>query len=195
MPYIRRTDGFDAAHAAHRGNTLGGLNELVRDRSVSPDQPTEIVFWTTDDDIQPGDEVFGGIGATPNQNAAAYDVIAGPILQLSYERKFIPDKQAAVAEYQTELTVHNSEMQAVNLPTFVRRQGEQRRASLESQLAQVQGVLDTDNVELTAIKADLVAGRSVRVERLKSASRPGRTMTKAADRLRGESVVDSVTSG
>lgn len=190
MPYVKRTDGFDATLAAHRGNALGGLNELVRDRSIASDQPTTIVFWTTDDDIQPGDEVFGGQGATPAQNATAYDVVSDPILQTSYEQKFIPDKQATVAEHQTALTAHNLDMQSANLPAFMRQQGEGLRVSLENQLAQAQDILDTDNTELTAIKADLAAGRSVRVERLKTANRPGRTMAKAADRLLGESHLD-----
>lgn len=52
--YVKREDGFDATCAAHRGNALGGLNELTRDRSVASDAAGTVVFWTTDDDLQPG---------------------------------------------------------------------------------------------------------------------------------------------
>ena len=206
MPYVRRTDGFDAAHAAHSGNALGGLNEIVRDRSVAPDQPTEIVFWTTTDDIQPGDEVCGGVNAEPTQNAEAYDVLAGPVLQASYEWKFIPDKEQAVARCDAAIAQSNAAVDAAiravgiadpDSPegdalriVFMEGTRQKHQDVLRERRDQIQVVLDNDNGELTSIKADLAAGRSVRVERLRRPTRPGRVITKAADRLLGESFCD-----
>ena len=188
MPYIKRTDGFNGAYTAHRGNSLGGLNEIVRDRSISDGQATDIVFWTTSDDIQPGDEVCGGDSATPEENALAYDGFAGPILQQSYESQFIPSKEATVALCTKELSDHDNAGPFGNLPPFLVQMVEQQRDRLVNALADARIQLDTETAELNIIRDDILSGRSVRVERLRDSDRPGCTFESLEDCLVGESV-------
>lgn len=211
MPYIRRVDGLDAACAAHAGNALGGLNEIVRDRSIPGDQPTGIVFWTTADDIQPGDEILGSATGTElpdldtelEANAAAYDALAGPILVLSYERKFIPDKEARVARCEDGMRACDAEVDAavealgvtdMESPqagalrnVIVDRARVQSHQALERRHAETTVALDANRVELAAMKADIAAGRSVRIERLGDGERPGATIELGANL--GESVM------
>jgi len=168
---------------------MRGLNEIVRDRSVSTSDPTEIIFWTTDDDIRAGDEVCGGVGATPEANAAAYDVICNRILKANFTETFVTDGQAKVARHQELLTAHETDMLAT-MPDFMRRQGEAIGSRLQVDLSNAQSDLLEIEAEALSIETDLAAGKSVRVERLKDSSRPGRTIGSADDCLLGESVCD-----
>jgi len=186
--YVRREDGFDATCAAHRGNALGGLNEMTRDRSVANDAAGTVVFWTTADDLQTGDTVL---------TVAEHDVLVGQLLESSFSKKFIPDKTTHQAKLQAKFDVVvaedeqlASELTAASLALLTKGTGrvERKDGLLENHAMLAQCCVE-DEEELTLIKADNVAGRSVRVERLKTNDRPGTTMASAADRLLGESEV------
>ena len=87
MHWIKRTDGLDGTHAAHREDALGGLNEVVRDRSVPPEQSTLILAQVSE--LRPGD---GEI------TEAEYDALAQPLYVSNYETVFIPHAQAESAK-------------------------------------------------------------------------------------------------
>jgi hypothetical protein len=201
MPYIRRIDGYDAAHAAHEGNALGGLNELVRDRSVPTDVATTILFWTTADDVQPGDEVLGGTVLLLDDdqliaNAAAFDKLVGPVFIASFEKKFIPDKQAYIARCDAEMQACDDEVDAAVAamgggapqskkarkirPGFVSEGRRSNHAKLQEKRDRKAVWLAADEVELAAMKADVAAERSVRIERLLDENRAGDTMHEAS---------------
>jgi len=189
MPYIKREDGFNATQVAHRGNALGGLNEVTRDKSIDPGDPQIIVFWTTSDDIQPGDEVCGGDGCTPEENAAAHDAIAGPLSQLTYERLVIPANAAAVRLSQESLSTLKADILAApSLPEFMADEGTRRLDNLQNQLVRLEEKEARDNTELATITDDVITARSVRVERLRDSDRPGCTFESLEDCLVGESV-------
>jgi hypothetical protein len=186
--YVKREDGFDATCAAHRGNALGGLNELTRDRSVASDAAGTVVFWTTDDDLQPGDTVL---------TVAEHDVLAGQLLEGSFAKKFIPEKIAHQAKLQAKFDVVvaeddqlASELTPASLALLTKGSGrEERKEGLIEEHAMLAQCCVEDEEELALIKADNAAGRSVRVERLKTSARPGTTMDNDEDRILGESEV------
>lgn len=193
MPYIKREDGFNATQAAHRGNALGGLNEVTRDKSAPDEDPATIVFWTTSDDIQPGDQICGGDSTTPEDNAAAYDLIAGLLLKKSYELIVLrpPSRRIKLSEELAEVTLY---LETPGLPRFVIAQGKKRSKMLENRLEQLNAKEVRDKGELTAIESDLRDGRSVRVARLQSPDRPGATIEHLEDCLVGESVFTLVST-
>lgn len=204
MPYVRRTDGYDAAHAAHQFNALGGLNEVYRDRSVPADQPTEIIFWTTDDDIVDGDEVLGDLGDTAlpttdedlELNAEAFGQLAGPILVKSYENHFIPNRKfrrdrmvAAMEQCDAEV---DAALGALGIQNVKSSQADEVRkvivsdsrrmahANLGLRRDQFTEKIEVDEVELAALKDDVAAGRNTVFERLIRTGRAGETFVDAA---------------
>ena len=186
--YVKREDGFDATCAAHSGNALGGLNELTRDRSVASDAAGTVVFWTTDDDLQPGDTVL---------TVAEHDVLAGQLLEGSFSKKFIPDKITHQAKLQAKFDVVvaedeqlASELSPASLAVLTKGSGRDvTKVELIEDHAMLAQCCVEDEEELALIKADNAAGRSVRVERLKASDRPGLTMSSKKDRILGESEV------
>ena len=201
MPYLRRKDGYDAAHAAHQFNALGGLNEVYRDRSVPADQPTEIIFWTTDDDIADGDEVLGGtVLPTTDEdlelNAEAFGQLAGPLLVKSYESHFIPNRKSrrdrmVAAMEQCDAEVDSAlgalGIQDVKSPradevrkVIVSDSRRMAHANLELRRDQFTEKIEVDEVELAALKDDVAAGRNTVFERLIRTGRAGETFVDAA---------------
>jgi hypothetical protein len=84
MTWIRREDGFDAAHAAHPGE---GFRNIVRDRSVPPGQPDTLCMWAFS--LQSGDTEI---------TAEAYDTFCDTMTIQNYERHLIPAIEAAIVE-------------------------------------------------------------------------------------------------
>jgi hypothetical protein len=159
MTYVRRIDGFDALHAAHRDDALGGVDGLVRDRSVPANQPTEVVCWVSD--LRPGDEVI---------DAATYRFAATRLLEVSYRQYFVPVADAREArmlaaslafeqEEATALAAIPPAMQAafrLALDSPHRLRAKERLLSLYTQAAEHRLEM---LAERTALQEDIAAGR------------------------------------
>lgn len=162
MPWFARTDGLDGAHAAHRQCSLGGLNEVVRDRAPGP-VDLSIRFWCPDPAV-PGDTEI---------TEREYDDFHGPMTVQNYEAVFIPMKEARLAARQqaaATLDAEAEELETATLPSALkaatRRALTASRAQAAERVASLVSVLADDAAELAQCRVDVAdPNSSVRMRR------------------------------
>lgn len=163
MPYIQRADGFDGLHRAHVGDRLGGVNGIVRDRSIAPSTAAELVCWVSD--LRPGDTVI---------DETTYRDIATRLLDESYTKAFVPAYEAAEAAAWDALRTHDTALDdavaalmpasasATRAPLIALLDPEGRKAQRRRLVRNHQRAItdrDENRAERDAIRADRAAGR------------------------------------
>lgn len=177
MPYVKHTDGFEAAHANHNAanSTLGGFDQLIRCRGHYPDpEPCDLVMYAH----VPSEDVCENCTVVTEEE---YDDFHSERTVHSYEHQFIPAKQAGLLRLKREYTdldenvvlltreMSHPDNEAVLFAADRLPELRGRRLQLPGRIVLAQEQLEADEQELEQAKKDLAdPGDSVRKRRLRA---------------------------
>lgn len=177
MPYVKHTDGFEAASANHNAtnSTLGGFDQLIRCRGHYPDpEPCDLVLYAH----VPDEDVCQNCTVVTEEE---YDDFHSERTVHLYEHQFLPSKRdhmlrlrqrafddkANAAQLTRELNSPDDDavlFASEQLPRLTFRRRELPRA-----LGTLQAAIEADEAELEQARKNLAApGDSVRKRRLRA---------------------------
>jgi len=155
---IKRSDGFQAAHNAHRyPDGTASLNEVIRDRTIAEDQPTDIYFsCDCPDGVRVGDTEI---------TYAEYDAFHTAMTIQNYKNKFIPQREEKLNKIQSEHLAHE-EQKAKITQLGLNSSLVLPHCNCERKISNLEKVVGEDRAECTKCEDENLNGKSTRLRRL-----------------------------